>query len=406
MAQDGHVFRKGNSWFLRYRDDVIENGQVRRKQQCKRLAPFCDKYRTERDLQGLRDETLAPINSGKVRPESTLTVAGFGEDHWLPWVRENCKPSTVAGYETVWRIYLALYLQKITLREFRTADAASLFVEIHRQHKVGRSTLQHCKRRLSGLFTVARNQGALDSPNPVQGAMIPKKAAPMAKTHAATPDEVMAILDTLEKANEWKARAAVGLMFFAGLRPGEARGARWEDYDGKRLLVTQSVWHTHTTSPKTADAASPVPVIETLAEILAKVREVDGKPVSGPILRGPSGKPLNLDNLSKRTIVPTLHHCSVCHESEAEHEEAEHEFQLDEASPQWHGWYSLRRGVATTLAGLTRDGMASKGLLRHTNLATTTRHYVKDVPENTLSAMNQLESLFNKCSTGSPVRPN
>jgi hypothetical protein len=26
--------------------------------------------------------------------------------------------------------------------------------------------------------------------------------------------------------------------------------------------------------------------------------------------------------------------------------------------------------------------MASKGLLRHTNLATTTRHYVKDVPEN------------------------
>jgi hypothetical protein len=39
--------------------------------------------------------------------------------------------------------------------------------------------------------------------------------------------------------------------------------------------------------------------------------------------------------------------------------------------------------------------MASKGLLRHTNLATTTRHYVKDAPENTLSAMNLLEMLFN-----------
>jgi hypothetical protein len=43
--------------------------------------------------------------------------------------------------------------------------------------------------------------------------------------------------------------------------------------------------------------------------------------------------------------------------------------------------------------------MASKGLLRHTNLATTTRHYVKDVPENTQSAMNLLETLFNGCST-------
>jgi integrase len=406
MSQKGFVFKKGGSWFLRYRDNVIENGQVVRKQQCKKLAPVCDQYRTEKDLQGLRDETLGPINSGKARPESTLTVYEFGENHWLPWVRENCKPSTIAGYETVWRIYLAPYLQKITLRDFRTVNAANLFAEIHRQHGIGRTTLQHCKRRLSGLFTLARNQGALDSPNPLQGAMIPKKAAAPVQTHAATPDEVMVILDQLEKAGEWKARAAVGLMFFAGLRPGEARGARWEDYEGRRLLVQQSVWHTFTTSPKTDDAASPVPVIETLAEILSHLRELDGNPSSGPILRGPSGKPLNLDNLSKRTIVPTLRHCSVCHESEAKHENAEHEFKLDETSQHWHGWYSLRRGVATTLAGLTRDGMASKGLLRHTNLATTTRHYVKDVPENTLLAMNQLESLFNKCSTGSTGRPN
>jgi hypothetical protein len=44
--------------------------------------------------------------------------------------------------------------------------------------------------------------------------------------------------------------------------------------------------------------------------------------------------------------------------------------------------------------------MASKGLLRHTNLATTTRHYIHDVPENTLSAMELLEKLCNECATG------
>jgi hypothetical protein len=38
-------------------------------------------------------------------------------------------------------------------------------------------------------------------------------------------------------------------------------------------------------------------------------------------------------------------------------------------------------------------------------LATTTRHYVKDVPENTLTAMNLLESLFSECSTTAVVRP-
>jgi integrase len=319
-----------------------------------------------------------------VRPESTLSVAEFAEGHWLPWARENCKPSTVAGYETVWKTYLAPYLRKISLRDFRTVDAACLFANIHRDHKIGRTTLAHCKSRLSGIFTLARNQGALDAPNPIQGSTIPKKAAAPSQTHAATPDEVMAILDTLRKSEQWKARAAVALMFFAGLRPGEARGLCWEHYQNKRLFVTQSVWHKFTTDPKTIDAASPVPVIETLADILEHLRQEDGNPSTGPILRGPSGKPMILDNLSKRVVAPLLKAAGI----------------------DWHGWYSLRRGVATTLAGLTRDGMASKGLLRHTNLATTTRHYVKDVPENTLSAMNLLESLFNECSTTSVVRPN
>ena len=167
---------------------------------------------------------------------------------------------------------------------------------------------------------------------------------------------------------------------------GKIRKLLFEVLDpiGVKLHVQQSVWHTHTTTPKTEEASSPVPVIETLADILGKLREVEGNPPSGPILRGPSGKPLNLDNLSKRVVSPLL----------------------KAAGLEWHGWYSLRRGVATTLAGLTRDGMASKGLLRHTNLATTTRHYVKDVPENTLSAMNQLEGLFTKCSTRDTARVN
>src|SRR6266851_4059881 len=277
--------------------------------------------------------------------------------------------------------------------------AANLFAQIHRNHKIGRTTLQHCKSRLSGVFTLARNQGALDAPNPIQGATVPKKAAAPAQTHAATPEEVMAILEILRKAGEWKARAPVALMFFAGLLPGEARGICWEHYDGKRLFATQSVWHKFTTDPKTLDAASPVPVIDTLAEILIDLRERDGNPSIGPILRGPSGKPMILDNLTKRVVIPALKRCSICSEQESEHDEADHEFKLNESLLKWAGWYSLRRGVATTLAGLTKDGVASKGLLRHTNLATTTRHYVKDVPENTQSAMNLLEMLFNECST-------
>jgi len=405
MAQDGYVFKKRGSWFLRYRDNFLINGVLVRKQTCKRLTSVSDHYRTRKDVQGLIEEILSPINSGTVKPESTLSIAEFAENHWLPWARENCKPSTVAGYEALWKTYLSPYLQKISLRDFRTVDACNLFAAIHREKAIGRTTLLHCKSRLSGIFTLARNQGALDSPNPIQGAMIPKKAEAPAQTHAATPEEVLAILEVLRKAGEWKARAAVAIMFFAGLRPGEARGVRWEDYEGKRLFVKQSVWHNFTTDPKTKNAESAVPVIETLAEILCDLRERDGNPSTGPILRGPSGKPMILDNLSKRVVMPELKRCAVCSEKQDGHK-AEHAFELDATLPTWHGWYSLRRGVATALAGLTRDGMAAKGLLRHTNLSTTTRHYIKDIPENTLSAMQLLENLCNECATPSAVRPN
>ena len=362
MAQHGFVYKQGGSWFLKYRDNCIVDGVLVRKQKCKRLAAVCDQYRTEKDLEGLKADILNPINSGKAKAESTMSVAEFAEGNWLPWARENCKPSTVAGYETMWNTYLAPYLQKISLRDFRTVDAAKLFAEIHRQKGIGRTTLQHCKSRLSGIFTLARNQGALDSPNPINGAMIPKRAAAPAETYAVTPDEVLTILEILRKDGEVKARAAVALMFFAGLRPGEARGARWEDFDGKRLTVRQSVWHKFTTDPKTENAASPVPVIETLADILAELRQVDGNPSSGPILRGPSGKPLLLDNLSKRVVIPALCRCAVCGKQESGHK-AEHEFQA-RTNHSRRGTAGIRcsRGVATTLAGLTKDGMASKGL--------------------------------------------
>jgi hypothetical protein len=70
MAQNGFIFKKSGAWFLKYRDSVIVNGQLQRRQQCKRLADVSDQYRTEKDLRGLRDDVLTPINSGKLKPKA------------------------------------------------------------------------------------------------------------------------------------------------------------------------------------------------------------------------------------------------------------------------------------------------------------------------------------------------
>ncbi len=367
--------RNGKRWLARWR----EFGKMR-------FRDLASAKLSREEAQILMDEILRPINSGRLRPEATAPVSDYAENHWLPWVRENCKPSTIAGYERYWSTYLASRLTKITLRDFRTYDASNILTDLHRSGH-GRTMLKHCKAILSGIFTLARNQGVLDAPNPVQGTMIPRKAAVPAETHAVSLEEVIAILHAIGNTQvedreislhlRHKARAAIALQFFAGLRPGEARGVRWEDFDGRRLMIRQSVWRTHVTSPKTEDSAKAVPMIEPLRSILEELREADGKPVAGPILRGPSGKPLNLDNLSKRVLSPILRAAKI----------------------EWHGWYALRRGIATALTSTSRDPLASKGLLRHSSLATTQRHYIKDVPENTVSAMNRLEQVFNECST-------
>jgi integrase len=369
--QTGYIWKVGGSWYGRWRDNVVEGDHVVRKQRSAKLADVCDRYRTKADVCPLLAEKLRPINEGRAHPESTQSVAQYVERHYLPFVDENFKPSTRAGYKSMWEMYLAARLKEIALRDFRTVDAARLLAEVHRAHAVGRTTLKHIKSFLSGVFTYAKNQGVLDGVHPIRDATIPRSARVPAETHAATPDDVLAIIEALKTVGEMKACAAVALMFFAGLRPGEARGANWEDFDGKKLTVRHSVWHTYRTSPKTASSAKPVPIIEPLTGILVELRAADGNPSSGPILRGPSGKPLDLHNLGNRIVIPTLRKAKIA----------------------WHGWYSLRRGVATAVTALSTDSLAAKGLLRHSSVSTTERHYIKDVPESTLQAMKRLESL-------------
>src|SRR5579862_8190923 len=97
--QNGYIWRKGKNWYGRWWEDVIENGQVVRKQRARKLAEYSDRYRSESDVRPLLDDILRPLNEGKTTPEGTLSVSQFVEDHYLPFGEDNFKPSTIAGYK-------------------------------------------------------------------------------------------------------------------------------------------------------------------------------------------------------------------------------------------------------------------------------------------------------------------
>src|SRR6266480_5088051 len=393
-TQNGSIKRLVKSWYGRWREDVIENGQTVRKQRFEKLCDVDDRYRAKADVRPLLADKLRALNEGRTDARCSLTLALFVGAYYDLYARENFKPSTVNG--------LLEALERRTLSESGRDSVAGLQNGRRREHalilhwkRMGASLAQARKSLLSGIFTYAKNLEGLAGVNPVQGTIIPRKAAAPAETHASTPDEVVAVLDVLRRVKDLdqrsklQAQTAVALMFFAGLRPGEARGARWEDYDGKTLSVKQSVWRKHTTDPKTASAKKPVPVIEPLRELLAELREAEGNPAKGPILRGVKlskdgkPKPLNLNALACAIRAALLNR------------ENYRNGQAKDWKPlEWHGYYSLRRGIATQLNTITHDPMAAKGLLRHSSVNTTLIHYIKEVPEVTANGMAQVEPLF------------
>jgi integrase len=396
--QKGQIFRIEKSWYGRWRRDELETNAagekvVVRRQHCEKLCEYGDRYRSRKDVQPLLDGKLQPLNEGRAAPESTLAVSEYGDKHFFPYAERELKPSTVYGYKGLWRMYLKPRLGKIGLRDLRCVDATNILAVLHREHNLGRKSLRHCKALLSTVLTHAKRAGILDGGNPVTDAGIPRAAKDSEGTHAYTAQEVLTMLDALHGV----ARTAVALIYFCALRPGEARAARWEDYDGRTLRIRASMWRTHTTEPKTPESIAPVPVAETLRDILGESRRE-----SGYILASPLGKPVDLHNLASRVVIPTLSRCAECSKEEKEHDANGHEFKK---LLEWHGWYALRRGLATLAASLGHDSqLAAKSLLRHSNIHTTEQFYIKSVPADAVRAVEKMDALFQK-SAGN-VAPN
>jgi len=70
------------------------------------------------------------------------------------------------------------------LREFGTVDASKMLRTIAEEHDLSKTTLQHIKSVLSGIFTHAKNEGAFDGVNPVQDSRIPRNARESGETFA------------------------------------------------------------------------------------------------------------------------------------------------------------------------------------------------------------------------------
>ena len=364
MAQDGYVFKFRNSWNLRYRDYFNVDGKIVRKQKCVKLADYCDRYRCKSDLDDLVAEKLAGVRQASKCPHSSDLFNEYVEQVYLPFALRTKKPSTYAGYETYFDRYIKPRTAKYALRDFTVAIVAGILKSVAAMHPVNSDTLTKIRSVLSGIFTYAMSEGHFPArsaaDNPASRARIPETTVIPQRTVAATKEEVQSILRVLK--GKTLERAAVALVAYTGVRPGEARGLRWEEWDRTKqdIHVRRAVWHKHIGTTKTEQSERFIAVTDELREILLDLWNEKKCPMRGYILAGRKG-PVILDNLAKRSIVPALTRCAVCKKGEAAKHEG-HKFERDETLPRWHGWYSLRRFLGTQVRMQSDSETSAKAL--------------------------------------------
>jgi integrase len=411
--QTGTITKHGRHWVLRFWEYQIRNGVRVRVNAHKKLAPIGPAYPDKKSVEGLAWKELEPINTRLQTPESATPITEFIETIYLPMVKQFLRPSTYKNYKTdEYERHFKHRMGSLRLRDFRAAHGQRLISAIAKEHpELGHKTLMRLKSFLSGVFRHARVEGYLDGENPMRDVSLPKSVRRVKfRGDIYTMPEIVALLSNVY----WPdyhgrvAFAVVATAAFTGLRLAELRGLQWRDLLGDRLSVERTVWRTKQELPKTESSENTVPVLPILKSFLENYRQY----LEGPVEDGSLDKTLNptdwmfagerrgtsmnLPNLVRRTIVPLLTRCAVCHNPKHFHEEQDknHEFKLDESIPKWKGWHCFRRSLASNLYALGVAPKVIQAILRHSDIATTLSFYVETPESESRAALDKLTALM------------
>jgi integrase len=386
--QNGQIIRIRDRWYVRFWERRNCGGQIERKRVTHELGPVTTRgKRPPADIVTAAERYMATVNAGTMPAERIVTIGGFIEQVYLPWVEQHKRPSTAKGYRDIWEDHLKPLCETVWLRDARTYHVQGWLNKIGAGN-LSRNTLKHVKSVISGIFTLAKQQDYFQGENPARDCAVNPGAAEPQETYAYTLEEVNHVLAVLPE----PAASAFAVAAFMGLRHGEIQGLLWENYTNGQMYVSRSIWNGRVTEPKTRKGRAHVPVIRQLAQRLEMHRLRSGSPTTGPIFANALGRPLSLGSVVNRVILPSLNRCEVCGKVASSHRGRDHEYKRDSALPEWHGWHAARRGLGSNLYRLGVPEIVIQRILRHANVSTTATYYIKTAPDDVQNAMTTLEN--------------
>jgi integrase len=367
-----------------------------------RLASLAE-YPKKSEVIPLKNEFMDRLNRIGFTSGAGVGIVDFVEKIYFPAIEKRLARSTVKGYKDAWRCHIRHRVVGMRVRDFRTVDGSRLMKAVENEHgkNLSHGTYKWIKVSMSAIFTHAKNEGIYDGINPMTGVYIPKGKKHGRTRLAYTLEEVEKHLELFSGTNpiviptengpytpeitQGVVRAVIGVAAFAGLREGEVRGQWWEDVDGEVLNVRRSVWRTHlkdeTKTHEDDEDPGVVPIIGSLRFVLDAIKPENA---SGWMFPNTMGGALDLDNLADRVIKPIFKANGI----------------------EWKGWHAYRRGLATNLHELGVPDKVIQAILRHEDVSTTQRSYIKTVPEVVTNAMKQLEARIARAAVVQQVSVN
>lgn len=233
---------------------------------------------TKKELEANKEELRRAHINGAVAIQRDVLFGEFAAD----WYRVYKEPYLSASSKSNYRSTLNHYLfPEFGDRQMRAVTANQLQEYLNGLAGTGKTTLNYIMIVLTNCFTLATAQGVIDR-NPAEALKPPK--AERATRRALTSQESAAVLQVIDTHPDG---LLLAILYYTGLRRGEALGLRWSDIDfsGRTLRVERDIDFVtgKVGTVKTTTSVRTVPVPDELMTLLNKARQVG----SGYIIRAP-----------------------------------------------------------------------------------------------------------------------
>src|SRR5260370_14549579 len=337
-------------WVARWREDVKNPdgtlGRIRRAEVLGKVSEL-----SKREALRIMESTLKPINEGRDRPVSTLTVEQSMRQQWEPAMVPVPTSSRYYGIQS--RVHRLPTLGDRKLCDF-TKGEVQTFLASKRTQGLSASSVHGIRTALSKVLQAAVEWGYLDN-NPARGLIVGDRH-PAKERLFLTSTQVRTLVGSLSD----PCRAIVSLLALKGLRIGELLALRWKHIDTSVgvIRVRETVHEGSFGTPKTRSSRRDIP-ISGFARVL-----LEGLSTSATqddlVFHSRNGAPVNPKNLANRVLRPA---CRA----------------LDLPVV---GWHSFRHTHATLLGDSGGSLKTAQALLGHSDVETTLNIYTHAIPES------------------------